>query len=66
MSTGSKISAGCAVGMAIIMAIGATAYVDTQRLLDANRLVAHTHEVIEGLEHVESLLKAFYKYRHFC
>ena len=29
----------------------------TQRLLEANRWVTHTHEVIEGLEHVLSVLK---------
>ena len=57
MSTGAKIGAGFAVGLAIIVAIGASAYVSTQRLLEANRWVTHTHEVIEGLEHVLSLLK---------
>ena len=57
MSIGARIGAGFAVGMAIIVAIGVSAYVSTQRLLEANRWVTHTHEVIEGLEHVLSVLK---------
>ena len=57
MSTGAKLGAGFAVGLAIIVAIGGSAYVSTQRLLEANRSVTHTHEVIEGLEHVLSVLK---------
>ena len=45
------------MGLVIIVAIGASAYVSTQRLLEANRRVTHTHEVIEDLEHVLSVLK---------
>ena len=33
------------------------AYLNTERLLEANRQVRHTHEIIEGLEHVLSVLK---------
>jgi PAS domain S-box-containing protein len=57
MNLGARIGAGFAVGLAIIVAIGASAYVSTQRLLEANRWVSHSHEVIEGLEHILSLLK---------
>ena len=57
MSMGAKIGAGFAVFLAIIVAIGVRAYVDTQRLLEANRWVTHTHEVIEGLDRVLSVLK---------
>ena len=57
MSIGAKIGAAFAVVLAIIAAFGVRAYVDTQRLLDANRMVAHTHEVIEAREHVLSVLK---------
>jgi CHASE3 domain sensor protein len=57
MSIGSKIGAGFTVALVIIAAIGASAYVSTQRLLEANRWVTHTHEVIEGLEHALSVLK---------
>ena len=56
MSIGAKIGAGFAVGLVIIVAIGVSAYVSTQRLLEANRWVTHTHEVLEGLEHVLSVL----------
>ncbi|MGA2254861.1 MAG: CHASE3 domain-containing protein [Thermoguttaceae bacterium] len=57
MNTGTKIGAGFAVGLVIIVAIGVSAYVSTQRLIDANRWVAHTHEVIEDLGDVLSVLK---------
>ncbi len=57
MSFGAKIGAGFAVGLVIIVAIGVSAYVSTQRLIEANRWVTHTHQVIEGLEHVLSVLK---------
>jgi PAS domain S-box-containing protein len=43
--------------MVVIAAIGVSAYVSTQRLLEANRWVTHTHQVIEGLEQVLSVLK---------
>jgi PAS domain S-box-containing protein len=52
MSSGAKIAAGFALVLAIIAAIGVSAYVSTQRLLEANRWVTHTHQVIERLEHV--------------
>jgi PAS domain S-box-containing protein len=57
MSIGAKIGAGFAVGLVIIVAIGASAYVSTQRLIEANRLVMHTHVVLESLEHVLSVLR---------
>ena len=57
MTTGAKIGAWSAMGLALVMAIGFGAYWNTRRLLEANRQVRHTHEVIEGLEHVLSVLK---------
>ncbi|MGO8744881.1 MAG: CHASE3 domain-containing protein [Thermoguttaceae bacterium] len=57
MSIGARIGAGFAVGLVIIAAIGGSAYVSTQRLLEANRWVTHTHQIIEGLENVLSVLK---------
>lgn len=56
MNIGTKIGAGFAAGMVIILAIGASAYVSTQRLVEANRWVTHTHQVIEGLQRVQRLL----------
>ena len=57
MTVGAKIGAGFAVGLVIVVAIGLSAYVSTQRLIEANRSVAHTHEVIEDLGNVLSDLK---------
>ena len=57
MTIGTKIGAAFAVGLAIILAVGTHAYVSTQRLIEANRWVTHTHEVIEDLEHALSVLK---------
>jgi PAS domain S-box-containing protein len=56
MSIGAKIGTAFAVGLVIIAAIGISAYVSTQRLLEANRWVTHTHEVLEHLEDVLSAL----------
>ena len=52
MSTGTKIGAVSAIGLAIIVFLGITAYLSTQQLLEANRLVIHAHEVIEDLDHI--------------
>jgi PAS domain S-box-containing protein len=57
MNIGTKIGAGFTVGLVIIAAIGISAYVSTQRLIEANRWVKQTHEVIEDLEHVLSVQK---------
>ncbi len=57
MSIGAKIGAWFTVGLVIIAAIGVSAYVSTQRLIEENRWVVHTYEVKEGLEHVLSVLK---------
>ena len=56
MSIGTKIGAGFAVGLVIIAAIGGDAYLSVQRLLESSRRVTHTHQVIEGLEHVLRVL----------
>jgi CHASE3 domain sensor protein len=53
---GAKISAAFAAGLVVIAAIGVSAYLSTQRLIEANQWVTHTHKVIEGLEHVLSAL----------
>ena len=57
MSTGAKIGMAFAVAIGIIVALGISAYVSTQQLLEANRLVTHTHEVIEESERLLSSLK---------
>jgi PAS domain S-box-containing protein len=50
MSVGSKIGVAFALGLVLLAAVGGTAYVSTQYLLEANRWVVHTHEVQEKLE----------------
>ena len=57
MTMGARIAAGFAVGLVLIATIGAIAYVSTSRLVEANRWVTHTHEVIESLDRVVSALK---------
>jgi len=57
MRLDTRIGAGFAAGIVILVVVGASAYVSTQQLLDANRLVRRTHEVIEGLERVLSVLQ---------
>ena len=56
MTIGAKIGAGFAVGMGIIVAIGVSAYVSTQRLLEANRQETHSREVVKDIEHVMRML----------
>src|SRR5271157_5152753 len=57
MSTGTKLGAGFALGMVIIVAIAIHTQVLMQQLSEANRWVVHTHQVLEGLERFVSLLK---------
>ena len=52
MSAGSKIGVVFALGLLLLLAVGGTAYVSTQHLLEANRWVVHTHKVQEKLEDV--------------
>jgi PAS domain S-box-containing protein len=54
MSVGTKIGVVFALGLVLLAAVGGTAYVGTQHLLEANRWVVHTHEVQEKLEDVLS------------
>ena len=57
MSVGARIAAGFLAGLVLIAAIGLSAYVSTQRLIEQNRSVAHTYEVVKDLEHALSALK---------
>ena len=57
MSTGTKLGSGFALGMVIIVAIAIHTQVLMQQLSEANRRVVHTHQVLEGLERLVSLLK---------
>ncbi len=57
MTTGTKLGSSLAVALAVIAALGIGAYLSTEQLLETNRGVVHTHQVIEKLESVLSTLK---------
>lgn len=56
-SVGTKIGAGFALALLILIAIGITAYRSTVTLIANSEKVAHTHKVISQLENVLSLMK---------
>jgi len=56
-SVGIRIGAGFALAVALLLAIGASAYRSTHSFLAANNLAAHTHLVLGGLEQLLSNLK---------
>ncbi|HEX5269251.1 MAG TPA: CHASE3 domain-containing protein, partial [Gemmataceae bacterium] len=64
MTIGKKIVGGFALSLAAVVVVGALAYRSTEKLeeagavvINSNRAVAHTHEVLTTLEQVLSLLK---------
>jgi|GEM_PF-1940601 hypothetical protein len=57
MKFGVKISVAFGIVLLIIGISGGQSYMGIQRLIEANRLVIHTHEVRETLEDVLSLLQ---------
>jgi PAS domain S-box-containing protein len=57
MTTGTKIGASFGFALVVIIALGVSSYVSTQRLLEANRWVDHTYQILDQLEHVISVLK---------
>jgi CHASE3 domain sensor protein len=57
MSIGKKIAGGFAVTLAILAGIGFISYRNIHHLLQNNERVVHTHEVIESLNDLRSLLK---------
>ena len=57
MSIGTKIATGFVLALALIVTLGVASYQNLQRQAEANRSVTHTHQVLENLEGVLSLLK---------
>src|SRR5713226_10492530 len=57
MTIGKKIALGFGVALAILVSIGFFAYRSTGKLIETNRLVAHTHEVLADLEALLSVMK---------
>jgi methyl-accepting chemotaxis protein len=48
LSIGAKLAAGFAFGFAILIVVGATAYINTNKLMDTREWVSHTHEVLQA------------------
>jgi methyl-accepting chemotaxis protein len=57
MTIGNKIASGFGFTLAIILAIGALSFWSTLQYLETSAAVTHTHEVLEDLEALISLLK---------
>jgi methyl-accepting chemotaxis protein len=57
MTIGKKIGVGYGLAAASLVVIGLMSYWSTFRLIEANHSVAHTHQVLELLETLLSLLK---------
>ena len=54
---GARLITGFAAALAIMVAIGAVSFVNTQALVDNSDMVAHTHEVLASTEQLTSALK---------
>jgi CHASE3 domain sensor protein len=54
---GRKIAAGFAVSLILLIGIGTVAYVSISKLTSTSQWVTHTHEVLEHIARVVSLLK---------
>src|SRR5262249_51517714 len=57
MTVPTRIAAGYGLALAALLAIGALCYRSTARLIANEREVAHTHEVLDDLQTILSLLK---------
>ena len=57
MTIDKKIASGFALTLVVLVVIGFLAYQSTTRLIENNRWVAHTHEVVAHLETMLSVLK---------
>jgi methyl-accepting chemotaxis protein len=56
-SIGSKIGSGFALALAGLVLVGGVSYDSTTKLIDSADWVAHTHQVLNGLDEVLSTLK---------
>jgi PAS domain S-box-containing protein len=57
MRLGLKISVAFTLALLIVGGVGIQSYLGIQRVTETNQWVAHSHEVMENLEHVLSVLK---------
>ncbi|HXX68963.1 MAG TPA: CHASE3 domain-containing protein [Polyangiaceae bacterium] len=56
-TVGTKIALGFGLSLAILAVVGAVTYRTTDMLIENNRMVTHTHQVLETIAHVLSSLK---------
>src|SRR4051794_34351015 len=56
MSIGKKIAGGFALALGILVIIGSLSFRNTQKLIETNRWVNHTYQVLESVELLMSLL----------
>src|SRR4051812_27606889 len=54
---GRKITLGFGFSVLMLLVVGAVGYRSTDTLIENDRLVNHTHQVLEGIAHVLSLMK---------
>jgi methyl-accepting chemotaxis protein len=54
---GKKIAFGFGLAVAMLLVVGGVAYRSTDALIENNHRVTHSHEVLEGIGHVLSLMK---------
>jgi CHASE3 domain sensor protein len=54
---GKKIALGFGLSVAVLVAVGGITYGTTDMLIQNDRMVSHTHQVIETVAHVVSLMK---------
>ncbi len=57
MTVGKKLTAGFGLALLILVVIGTVSYRGTVKLIQTAYWTAHTHEVLEDIEHVVSALK---------
>ncbi len=54
---GRKIALGFALSIAVLLVVGAVSYQSSDALIENNHAVTHSHQVLEGLERLLSLMK---------
>ncbi len=57
MTIGKRIGIGFGMPLGFLVVIGALSYWSTSKLIETSHWVSHTHQVLEGLESLASLLK---------
>jgi methyl-accepting chemotaxis protein len=56
-SIGNKIASGFGLALAVLLVVGTVSYNSTAKLIDSAEWVGHTHEVLNGLDDLLSVMK---------